>query len=182
LNENGYTERGARESGWIVYSGRRRHDPELKAKVRRVIDARQDALSRAAELVGEAKRELDRVSMFLDDGIVDRNVTKVRSLWWSLDRAAQFKAGIGSETYVENLAAGPLGEQIEAMGDGFPLKAGEPKAQMMQMPDPLTTIAWMLIGALAATMERRGSIGLEDWNRAVEAARVEPDLSEGEWD
>lgn len=97
----------------------RRNDPDIREKVSKVIKARQDALSEAAKLLEQAKDILQKNSHFIDDAIYARQVDAVYSTYYKLAEDAHFMNRKKTETYVGNLAAGALGEQIEEMGDKF---------------------------------------------------------------
>lgn len=108
----------------------RRNDPELKAKVAKVVKARQDALKQASVLLEQAYDILKAQRQFVGDNIYNRNVTTVSTASYTLSRDAEFTSGqrggpdndpAKNDTYLGNLAAGPLGVQIQNMGDNFPL-------------------------------------------------------------
>ena len=108
----------------------RRNDPELKAKVAKVVKARQDALNEASALVERAYEILKAQRHFVGDNIYSSHVTAVSTASYTLSRDAEFTSGrrggtandpAKNDTYLGNLAAGPLGVQIQNMGDNFPL-------------------------------------------------------------
>lgn len=103
------------------YQESRRNDPELRAKVEKVIRARNEALLQASTLLEQANRILKEQSHFVDDGIYDRQVRSVSIAAYLLKDDADFKNRDITDTYIGNLAAGRLGEQLEAMGDSFKL-------------------------------------------------------------
>lgn len=117
----------------IPFSGEseiRRNDPELKAKVARVVKARQDALNEASALLNQAYDILKTQRHFVGDEIYNRQVSSVSTASFSLSRDAEFASGrrgdreadpSKNDTYLGNLAAGELGVQIQKMGDDFPL-------------------------------------------------------------
>ena len=120
---------------WVPFnkeSTDRRNDPELKAKVAKVVRARQKALREASELLKQAADIISAQSHFTGDAIYDHQVTSVRIANFTLRRDADFAGGITetgrnvgnpaeNENYLGNLAAGTLGIQIQSMGDKFPL-------------------------------------------------------------
>lgn len=108
----------------------RRNDPELKAKVAKVVKARQDALREASVLLDQAYEILNAQREFVGDEIYNHQVSSVSTASYTLSRDADFAFGRrgGSEndpskndTYLGNLAAGSLGVQIQNMGENFPL-------------------------------------------------------------
>ena len=107
--------------GSYRYDNVRREDPALREKVQQVIDARRAALRRAAALLREAEEVLAPLAQFHDDAIFNRQVQSVADASESLARDVAFDSVTGKgSTYVGNLAAGPLGEQIQKMGASFP--------------------------------------------------------------
>lgn len=106
----------------------RRNDPELKAKVAKVVKARQNALNEASVLLDRAYEILKAQRHFVGDEIYSRQVSAVSTASYSLSRDAEFASGRRGErnddpatndTYLGNLAAGSLGVQIQNMGDSF---------------------------------------------------------------
>lgn len=117
---------------WVPFSKEstdRREDPELKAKVAKVVRARQEALKEASKLLEQAAELLSVGPGFVGDEIYNRQVRSVRSASYSLKKDAEFSSGNGrpsgnpadNDTYLGNLAAAALGVQIQEMGDRFPL-------------------------------------------------------------
>lgn len=104
---------------WFKYNDERRHDPVLQEKVRKVIDAQEKAFNEAAELVRQAAEIMRKASGFEDSAIYDRSYDAVRSAQYKLERDARF-VGIKTDGYLQNMAAGRMGLQIEKMGDKFP--------------------------------------------------------------
>lgn len=103
------------------YSNQRRNNPELKDKVRKVVERRQKAMEQADDLLKEARHIMQEAALFVDDVIFMRQLEQISRTSFSLSEDTQFERDVFSETYIENLAAGRLGEQIEKMGDQFPL-------------------------------------------------------------
>lgn len=108
----------------------RRNDPELKAKVAKVVKARQDALREASVLLDRAYEILKAQREFVGDEAYHHQVSSVSTASYTLSRDADFASGRRGEsnndpakndTYLGNLAAGALGVQIQNMGDNFPL-------------------------------------------------------------
>lgn len=118
---------------WVPFSGEseiRRNDEELKAKVAKVVKARQEALTEASALLNQAYEILRKHRHFAGDEIYNRQVSSVSTASFTLSRDAEFASGRRGETdndpskndtYLGNLAAGELGIQIQKMGDEFPL-------------------------------------------------------------
>jgi hypothetical protein len=119
------------EERWVPFSGEseiRRNDPELKAKVAKVVKARQEALNEASALLNQAYEILKAQRHFTGDEIYNHQVSSVSTASFTLSRDAAFASrdsGSGNatenDTYLGNLAAGALGIQIQKMGDEFPL-------------------------------------------------------------
>jgi hypothetical protein len=103
------------------YSNERRNDPELKGKVRKVVERRQKAMEQADDLLREARHIMQDAALFVDDVVFMRQLEQISRTSFSLTEDTQFERDVFSETYIENLAAGRLGEEIEKMGDQFPL-------------------------------------------------------------
>lgn len=106
----------------------RRNDPELKAKVAKVVKARQDALREASVLLDRAYEILKAQREFVGDEAYHHQVSSVSTASYTLSRDADFASGrrggsdpAKNDTYLGNLAAGALGVQIQNMGDNFPL-------------------------------------------------------------
>lgn len=103
------------------YSNQRRNSPALKDKVRKVVERRQKAMEQADDLLKEARHIMQEAALFVDDVVFMRQLEQISRTSFSLSEDVQFERDVFSETYIENLAAGRLGEQIEKMGDQFPL-------------------------------------------------------------
>ena len=109
------------------YSSERRNDPELKEKAAKVVIARQNALKEADALLKQAAQILTAQSGFVDGAVYDSQVQAIRIASMKLSQDTQFELGgkrgnpAENDTFLGNLAAGPLGEQIQEMGDSFPL-------------------------------------------------------------
>lgn len=108
----------------------RRNDPELKAKVAKVVKARQDALNEARALLDRAYEVLKAQRHFVGDDAYNRQVSALSTASYTLSRDAEFASGrrgghdndpAKNDTYLGNLAAGALGVQIQNMGDNFSL-------------------------------------------------------------
>lgn len=108
------------EEGTVFkYSDERRHDPVLKEKVTKVLNAQEQAYKEASELVRQASEIMRKAAGFDDSAIYERSYNAVRGLEYTLDRDASFIGG-QNEGYIRNTAAGRMGLQIEQMGDRFP--------------------------------------------------------------
>lgn len=94
-------------------SERRRNDPEIRAKVEEINKARQAMLLKAAAQLKELSDEMRELNLGEDDAIYDNCSDAVWSAYYRVSHDAEFKQGIGGETYIGNLAAGQLGEYIE---------------------------------------------------------------------
>lgn len=118
---------------WVPFSGEseiRRNDPELKAKVAKVVKARQEALNEASALLNQAYEILKAQRQFVGDEAYNSQVSSVSTASYTLSRDAEWASGrrgqqdadpSKNDTYLGNLAAGQLGVQIQKMGDEFPL-------------------------------------------------------------
>lgn len=121
----------ASNDGWVPFSGEseeRRNDPELKAKVSKVVRARQQALNEASVLLNQAYDILKAQQHFAGDALYSGQVSSVGTASFTLSRDAAFASRDGAsgnaaenDTYLGNLAASSLGVQIQEMGDKFPL-------------------------------------------------------------
>jgi hypothetical protein len=107
------------------YSEVRRNDVELREQVKKVVAAREKAVLEASELLKQAAKLLSANTGFVGDETYARNAQTIRIANATLARDAKFMMQGGSRTenptYIGNLAAGPLGEQIQGLGDSFPL-------------------------------------------------------------
>lgn len=105
----------------------RRDDAELKAKVAKVVKARQNALDEASALLNQAYDILKAQRHFAGDESYNRQVSAISTASFSLSRDAEFASRLRgtpdaeNDTYLGNLAAGQLGIQIQKMGDEFQL-------------------------------------------------------------
>ena len=111
------------------YSNERRNNAELKNKVRKVVERRQKAMEQADDLLKEARQVMQDAALFVDDVVFMRQLEQISRTSFSLSEDTQFERDVYSETYIENLAAGRLGEQIEKMGDQFPLNDSDTEAK-----------------------------------------------------
>jgi hypothetical protein len=102
------------------YSDERRHDPDLNAKVAKVIEAQTKAVEDATALIKQAAEIMRKASGFENSEIFERCYDSVKSARYTLDRDERF-VSLSSETYIQNASAGRLGYQITKMGEKFPL-------------------------------------------------------------
>jgi hypothetical protein len=117
------------DDNWVPFNEEsevRRNDSELKAKVAKVVRARQKALKDASALLKQAEEILSGSAVFVGDEIYYRQYESVRMASFTLRRDAAFAKGpredpAENDIYLGNLAAGSLGVQIQKMGDEFPL-------------------------------------------------------------
>ena len=103
------------------YSNERRNNAELKEKVKKVVSLRLEAMEQANELLKQARHIMQEAALFGDDPHFMNHLNDISRAGHSLSEETLFRHDIQSDTYIENLAAGRLGEQIENMGDRFPL-------------------------------------------------------------
>ena len=101
------------------YSEEQRNDPELRAKVAKVIKARQDALAEAAQKLQEAVDILRPLSIFDGDAIYQRSYDATWRAFNQVSGDAAFMGRPTTETYIGNKAASELGDQILRLGDNF---------------------------------------------------------------
>src|SRR6478735_1627145 len=94
----------------------RRNNPELKAKVAKVVKARQNALTEASALLDQAYEILKAQRHFVGDDLYDAQVRSISTASYSLSKEAVFASGrrrdgfvndpAENDTYLGNLAAG----------------------------------------------------------------------------
>ena len=105
-------------SSW--YDDSRRDDGVAVEMVEKVVEARIRALAQAVHLLKEATEALEQLAPFEGDPIYNRQVIAVREAGRSLTNDAEYRIRGCSPEYVRNLAAGPLGWQVKALGEDFP--------------------------------------------------------------
>lgn len=106
-----------------IYNEQRRLDPEIRAKVAKVVDARHSALEQANKLVQEASSLLRMNGIFVGDDIYLRQMHALSRMSRSLAAAAKISnvRSEDRESYIDHLAEGLVGAQVENMGKSFPL-------------------------------------------------------------
>lgn len=98
------------------YSEDRRNDPELRAKVERVLVAQRDLLQKAAATLKELSDEMRVLSgTGQTRSIYDRCFDKVALASYSVGSDAEFMKNIGGDTYIGNMAASEMGEYLQSI-------------------------------------------------------------------
>jgi hypothetical protein len=96
------------------YSDDRRHDPETRAKVERVLIAQRDLLQKAAATLKGLSDEMRVLSgTGQTRSIYERCFDKVATASYSVGSDAEFMKDIGGDTYIGNMAASEMGEYLE---------------------------------------------------------------------
>lgn len=98
------------------YSDERRHDPEVRAKVERVIIAQNALMARAAATLKELAAEMRSLSGLRDShSIYDRSYDTVFSAAWKVEHDSDFmnRDGGPNDCYIGNMAASPMGEYLQ---------------------------------------------------------------------
>lgn len=91
-----------------------RHDPEVRAKVERVVEAQKALLCEAARVLKALTDEMRILSGVRDSSsIFDRCFDKVAMASYSVGSDAEFMKNIGGDTYIGNMAAGSMGEYLQ---------------------------------------------------------------------
>lgn len=103
------------------FNDAQRNDPELRAKVAKVLEARRQAIQEANILLKKVSALLAESQIVEDQSMYSDHAYDVRMTSFKLERNIAFMQKIGGETYVGNMAAGRMGDQIIKMGDKFPL-------------------------------------------------------------
>lgn len=92
----------------------RRNDPEVRAKVDRVLVAQNALLQEAARVLKALSDEMRILSGVRDSAsIFDRCFDKVAMASYSVSSDAEFMKNIGGDTYTGNMAAGQMGEYLQ---------------------------------------------------------------------
>lgn len=97
---------------------KRKNDPEIREKIAKVIDSCDVALTEALELVQASEALLSKYPI-LDDATYQCNVQDVQRLRTDLAKIVACRKKLDRERYINKLATGRLGAEIEHLGDGF---------------------------------------------------------------
>lgn len=97
---------------------KRKNDPEIREKIAKVIDSCDAALTEALELVQASEALLSKYPI-LDDATYQCNVQDVQRLRTDLAKIVACRKKLDREHYINKLATGRLGAEIEHLGDGF---------------------------------------------------------------
>jgi hypothetical protein len=97
---------------------KRKSDPEIREKIAKVIDSCDGALSEALELVKAAEAMLSKYPI-LDDATYQCNIQDVQRLSSDLAKIVECRKKLDKEHYINKLATGRLGAEIEHLGNGF---------------------------------------------------------------
>ena len=100
---------------------KRRKDPVLKEKINKLLEAQNKALAEAVVLLEQATEILRANSGYDGLDIYERAYHAASMASYKVSHDANFLAGPANDCYLENMAAGRLGYQIEEMGGKFPL-------------------------------------------------------------
>lgn len=102
-------------SGTFPYESRR-IDPVVRAKVERVLTAQQKMMEHAAKVLKDLRQEMNVLANVSDENShYEKCFKEVRMASYTVSRNAEFMAGIGGETYIGNMAAGRMGENLEGI-------------------------------------------------------------------
>jgi hypothetical protein len=97
------------------YSEQRRHDPELRGNVEKLLLAQNATLLEAAQTLQELVDKM-RVLSIERNPIYDRCVAAVRSARYSVSSDADFmNRSKPNDTYIGNMAASEMGEYIHSI-------------------------------------------------------------------
>lgn len=97
----------------------RRQDPVLRDKVEDVLNARAEAAAEALRLVRQASAVMSTVGMFDDNALFNRSKSAIQSAETRLASDFRVFAEGKTDIYIENMAAGELGDIILRMGEDF---------------------------------------------------------------
>lgn len=97
----------------MKYSEERRNNPEIRARVAEIHEDRKAMLDRAAAVLEDLVNEMRPLNRSEDDDIYTRCFEQVWRAYHRVSGDAHFMQKIGGETYTGNLAAGPLGAEVE---------------------------------------------------------------------
>ncbi len=97
------------------YSDDRRNDPEVRARVERVVEAQKALLLKAAATLKELSDEMRVLSIGDERSIYELCFDKVRMASYSVGGDADFMQKIGGDTYTGNMAASRMGEYVQSI-------------------------------------------------------------------
>ena len=95
----------------------RRDDPKIRHKVELILDACDDGLDSAAEILRSVEALLSKYSYA--DNVYLRNLWDIQEINYSLNKLIAYRKMLGRDLYVSKLAEGPLGAEIQRLGDKF---------------------------------------------------------------
>jgi hypothetical protein len=95
----------------------RRDDPDIRKKVNRILVACDDGLDEAAEILKSVEAMLSKYSYA--DNVYLRNLWDIEEINYSLAKLIAYRKSLGRELYISKLAEGPLGAEIQRLGDKF---------------------------------------------------------------
>lgn len=97
---------------------KRKNDPEIREKIAKVIDSCDVALSEASQLVKAAEAMLSKYPI-VDDATYQCNLQDVQRLSAELAKIVACRKKMDKEHYINRLATGRLGAEIDHLGDEF---------------------------------------------------------------
>ncbi|MCW2763842.1 MAG: hypothetical protein JWR85_4043 [Marmoricola sp.] len=95
----------------------RRDDPEIRQKVASILAACDDGLESAADILRSVEAMLAKYSYA--DNVYLRNLWDIQEINYSLNKLIAYRKSLGRDLYVSKLAEGPLGAEIQRLGDKF---------------------------------------------------------------
>jgi hypothetical protein len=101
-----------------TFDAGRRNDPVIRAKVEEIHKARVAMMLKAADELDALAAEMAPLTQGGDDNMYRQCYDAVRTARYRVRDNAEFMKGIGSETYIGNLAAGRLGEYVQGLASG----------------------------------------------------------------
>lgn len=97
---------------------KRKNDPEIREKISKVINSCDVALAEALELVKAAEAMLTKYPL-LDDSTYQCNIQDVQRVSRDLVKIVECRKKMEREHYINRLATGRLGAEIEHLGEDF---------------------------------------------------------------
>lgn len=95
----------------------RRDDPKIRQKVASILGACDDGLDCASEILKNVEAMLSKYS-YADD-VYLRNLWDIQEINYSLAKVIAYRKSLGRDLYISKLAGGPLGAEIQRLGDKF---------------------------------------------------------------
>jgi hypothetical protein len=95
----------------------RRDDPKIRQKVTSILDACDEGLDYASETLKSVEAMLSKYS-YADD-VYLRNLWDIQEINYSLAKLIAYRKSLGRDLYISKLSEGPLGAEIQRLGDKF---------------------------------------------------------------